>query len=71
MPTYEFSCPICGKTFESSLPVGTDQTEIRCPSGHPNARKIYSVPSVIFKGSGFYKTDHSSGSAPNGGAKKS
>jgi len=32
-------------------------SEIRCPNDHTKVRRIYSVPSIIFKGSGFYVND--------------
>jgi putative FmdB family regulatory protein len=70
MPLYEFSCQSCGRTFERILPVDTDPSELRCPSGHRNARRVYSAPSVVFKGSGFYATDHRSGSASSDEANK-
>jgi len=63
MPLYEFSCPTCGRTFERHVPLGSNQSEVRCPSGHRNVRRIYSAPSVVFKGSGFYTTDHRSSSS--------
>jgi putative FmdB family regulatory protein len=60
MPVYEFSCPTCGQTFERDLPLLSNRSETRCPSGHRNVRRVYSAPSVVFKGSGFYSTDHRS-----------
>ncbi len=66
MPLYEFSCPTCGRSFEKVMPVGADLAEVRCPAGHRHARRIYSAPPVIFKGSGFYKTDHPSGTSASG-----
>jgi putative FmdB family regulatory protein len=67
MPRYEFSCPVCGQNFERNLPMGASQSGIRCPAGHPNARRVYSATPVVFKGSGFYVTDHRSAS-PSGGS---
>ena len=71
MPLYEFSCQTCGRTFERVLPLDADPSEVHCPSGHRKARRVYSAPSVVFKGSGFYVTDHRSGSAPSGEGNKS
>jgi putative FmdB family regulatory protein len=62
MPRYEFICNTCGLKFERALPIGSDQTEIRCPSGHRKVHRVYSTPFIMFKGSGFYVTDHPSGS---------
>jgi putative FmdB family regulatory protein len=58
MPMYEFSCSTCGQTFEKNLSFQADQAGVRCPSGHSRVRRIYSAPPVVFKGSGFYITDH-------------
>jgi len=63
MPRYEFSCPICGQTFEKNLPFHESLGDVRCPSGHKDVRRVYSAPPVMFKGSGFYVTDHRPGSA--------
>jgi putative FmdB family regulatory protein len=62
MPSYEFSCLSCGRTFERSLPMDADHDNVRCPAGHSRVRRIYSAAPVFFKGSGFYVTDHPSGS---------
>jgi putative FmdB family regulatory protein len=62
MPSYEFSCLTCGRTFERSLPMGADQVGVRCPAGHQRVRRIYTAAPVFFKGSGFYVTDHPSDS---------
>ncbi|MGD0612584.1 MAG: zinc ribbon domain-containing protein [Anaerolineales bacterium] len=61
MPSYEFHCPSCGETFEKRLPYTWNLDEVICPSGHRNVRRIYSAPAVIFRGSGFYVTDHQTG----------
>lgn len=58
MPRYEFSCPTCGQTFEKTLSLQESQGSVRCPLGHGHVRRVYSAPSVVFKGSGFYVTDH-------------
>jgi putative FmdB family regulatory protein len=68
MPLYEFYCPTCGQVFEKSLPLNANHAEARCPSGHQNARRLFSAPPVVFKGSGFYVTDHPSS---RGGTDKS
>ena len=65
MPLYEFSCSTCGQTFEKNIPLDASQTEIRCPSGHRRVRRVYSAPAVMYKGTGFYVTDHRSSSSSN------
>ena len=57
MPIYEFECLECGDRFElrqsiDQLPPAT------CPAGHKPVRRLLSAPAIIFKGSGFYVTDH-------------
>ncbi len=66
MPRYEFSCRTCGQTFERVLPIEDDRSQVRCPAGHRDVHRIYSAPGVVFKGHGFYVTDHPSGSASSG-----
>ena len=70
MPIYEYKCEKCGYTFE----VFTDYSHNgsrRCPECKALAKRIISAPGVIFKGSGFYSTDHhnshSSGSSSGSG----
>ncbi|HTX91785.1 MAG TPA: zinc ribbon domain-containing protein [Anaerolineales bacterium] len=63
MPVYEFSCPTCGRTFEKNMPFDADQSNVRCPAGHRHVQRLYSAPPVMFKGSGFYVTDHHPGSS--------
>jgi putative FmdB family regulatory protein len=63
MTVYEFSCPTCGLSFEKAMPMNADRSGVRCPAGHRHVRRIYSAPSVVFKGSGFYATDHPAGPA--------
>ena len=62
MPLYEFTCCTCGVNFEKSLSVNADRSQVRCPSGHHRVQRVYSAPPVMFKGGGFYVTDHPSGS---------
>ena len=58
MPRYDFTCATCGQTFEKNLPFGASQAVVRCPSGHRKVHRVYSAPAVMYKGSGFYVTDH-------------
>jgi len=69
MPLYEFSCSTCGEIFERNLPLNDHRGVVRCSSGHRTTKRIYSVPTVVYKGSGFYVTDHVSHSS--GGTGKS
>ncbi len=67
MPVYEFSCSVCGKVFEKNIPFDESRANIRCPEGHQKVHRIYSPVTVVFKGSGFYSTDHSHLPADNRG----
>lgn len=58
MPTYEFVCEECNAHFTRSMHFNENGDDIVCPRGHRNVRKIFSAPSIVFKGSGFYCTDN-------------
>lgn len=57
MPIFEYFCKSCHKNFE--LKVDFDyEGKPKCNfCGAQNAKKLLNVPGIIFKGSGFYKTD--------------
>jgi putative FmdB family regulatory protein len=57
MPLYAFECNTCGVFFEHAQHM-TDRTVPPCPLGHTNVRRVFVPPAVIFKGAGFYITDH-------------
>jgi putative FmdB family regulatory protein len=61
MPVYEFQCIKCKNEFEEMCSY-KDIENIRCPKCKGKSKKKFSVPSIAFKGSGFYKTDSGSGS---------
>ena len=56
MPTYEYACVTCGHEFEAFQSF-SDSALTECPECKGELRKIYSNVGVVFKGSGFYKTD--------------
>ncbi len=58
MPRFDFECQICGLVFEAELPTGARTVEVTCPRGHATVRKRFSPPAIVFKGSGWYVTDH-------------
>jgi len=62
VPVYAFVCSECGQKFDKHLAFSEANNEVICPNGHKRVRKLISHPAVIFKGSGFYVTDHRSGS---------
>ena len=64
MPTYEYRCGKCGETFERFQSITADPVA-DCPhcSGTNTVQRLISGGSgLIFKGSGFYITDHRSSS---------
>ena len=58
MPRFDFECQTCGLVFETELPVGPRTGQVTCPRGHATVRKRFSPPAIVFKGSGWYVTDH-------------
>lgn len=56
MPTYEYLCTECEHAFEV-LQSFTDAAIEICPICQGQVRKVYKNVGVVFKGSGFYKTD--------------
>jgi putative FmdB family regulatory protein len=66
MPVYTYRCESCGIRFEQSQKF-SDAPLTRCPEcGKKSLRKVYQPVGIVFKGSGFYATDHRS---PSGGGK--
>ena len=56
MPTYQYACNACAHEFEVFQSF-SDASLTVCPECKGDLRKIYSAVGVVFKGSGFYKTD--------------
>jgi putative FmdB family regulatory protein len=69
MPLYSYRCDNCGVQFEQRQHF-TDEPLVRCPEcGEDALRKLYQPVGVVFKGSGFYATDHRSPSGQTGAKK--
>jgi putative FmdB family regulatory protein len=60
MPTYEYVCTSCGDRLEVVQRFSDDPLTV-CPTCEGKLRKLFSAVGVVFKGSGFYKTDSRSG----------
>jgi len=60
MPVYLYRCENCGVQFEKTQKF-TDAPLTVCPEcGRKALRKVYQPVGIVFKGSGFYATDHHS-----------
>ena len=56
MPTYQYACRECGHAFEQ-VQSFSDDTLTDCPECEGRLRKVFNAVGVVFKGSGFYRTD--------------
>ncbi|OGN99498.1 MAG: hypothetical protein A2Y90_02660 [Chloroflexi bacterium RBG_13_52_12] len=57
MPIYEYECRSCLHRFEVRQGFH-DKPQAECPQCKKKARRIFHPSPIIFKGSGFYVTDH-------------
>ena len=62
MPTYQYACTECGHSFEQFQSFSEDALTV-CPECDGKLRKLFNAVGVVFKGSGFYRTDSRSGSS--------
>ena len=58
MPAYTFRCQVCGEVFTRRYSFHDDLSAVICPNGHSEVERVFAPPAVVFKGSGFYITDH-------------
>ncbi|MFP5252597.1 MAG: FmdB family zinc ribbon protein [Actinomycetes bacterium] len=67
MPTYQYACTECGHAFDQFQSF-TDDALTACPACSGRLRKVFNAVGVVFKGSGFYRTDSrsSDGAATSG-----
>lgn len=56
MPTYEYLCKDCEHHFEIVQSFSDDALTV-CPECKGSLRKLFATAGVVFKGSGFYRTD--------------
>lgn len=63
MPTYSYACTECENRFDA-VQAFTDDALTTCPECSGRVRKLFNSVGVVFKGSGFYRTD--SRAAANG-----
>ena len=72
MPTYSYACTECGNRFDA-VQAFTDDALTTCEQCSGRLRKVFNSVGVVFKGSGFYRTDsrESAKNSVNGSAKTS
>ena len=56
MPTYSYACTECDHKFDA-VQAFTDDALTTCPECSGRLRKLFNSVGVVFKGSGFYRTD--------------
>jgi putative FmdB family regulatory protein len=56
MPIYDYHCDHCGHSF-SAVQSFSDQALEKCPNCGKRPRRLFTAPAIVFKGSGWYKTD--------------
>lgn len=62
MPTYQYACTACGHQLEA-VQSFSEEPLTECPACEGRLRKLFNSVGIVFKGSGFYRTDsRSSGS---------
>ena len=61
MPTYQYACTACGHRFDA-VQSFSDSSLTDCPECTGRLRKVFSSVGIVFKGSGFYRTDSRAGS---------
>lgn len=60
MPTYQYACTSCEHRFEQVQSFSEDSLTV-CPECEGRLRKLFNAVGIVFKGSGFYRTDSRSG----------
>lgn len=61
MPLYAYTCTACGHNFDIHQSFADDALTV-CPECDGLLRKVFSPVGVVFKGSGFYRTDNKAAS---------
>lgn len=67
MPTYAYACTACDHRFDA-VQSFADSALTVCPSCEGRLRKVFASVGIVFKGSGFYRTDSRSGAGKDAGA---
>ncbi len=70
MPKYDYRCSACSRVYEKRE--GFDAPVLQqCPHCQGEARRVLTPPAIVFKGSGWYKTDSRGGEPVTGSAASS
>ncbi|SCL18458.1 putative regulatory protein, FmdB family [Micromonospora rhizosphaerae] len=64
MPTYQYACTACGHQLEA-VQSFSDEPLTECPACEGRLRKLFNSVGIVFKGSGFYRTDSRSSGSDN------
>ena len=68
MPLYDYECLVNGHVFEVRQKV-IEVGNASCPTCSSDSRRIFHSVPILFKGSGFYSTDHRKGQASSSNGK--
>jgi putative FmdB family regulatory protein len=60
VPTYQYACTECDHRFDA-VQAFSDPSLTVCPECGGKLRKVFSSVGIVFKGSGFYRTDSRAG----------
>jgi putative FmdB family regulatory protein len=62
VPTYQYTCTECGEQVEAVQKFSDEPLSV-CTNCGGRLRKVFSPVGIVFKGSGFYRTDSRSGNS--------
>jgi putative FmdB family regulatory protein len=65
VPTYEYRCDHCDRNFDV-VQSFEDDPLTQCPTCESPVRKVFGSVGIVFKGTGFYKTDSRDGARAKG-----
>jgi putative FmdB family regulatory protein len=67
VPTYQYACTECSHSFEQFQSFSDDALTV-CPECDGRLRKVFNAVGVVFKGSGFYRTDSRASNGSSSGS---
>jgi putative FmdB family regulatory protein len=70
VPTYQYACTGCGHQLEAVQSFADEPLTV-CPECEGRLRKLFNSVGVVFKGSGFYRTDSRAESSKASSSKES